>query len=337
MKHPLHRNDCRAMRSLLGDAVDRRLGRTDASRFRQHLLTCPACRAEFEQLETLQAATQDLVDEPVSEDFRERLLARIEAGEGAHPDVLHHPAPFARVKFFASGAATAAALLISFWLVLDRIQDKDTGLDSLVPSDVAAIPQVADPNSMPLLPVAMDPNQLSLDAVQKSQELYGNLREQAGRFIGQPLRKRAMDELVTQSRDFIQSVRVLNAFDGTLIDLPQELRTNFVQAERTAQSIVQEARRDAPSYADVTRFVETLRNLPAPGRGSTTVTIRLQSRRGPVDLVRVFASRSKGTAEIRDLMEFVQQHLMRGGIFPSGSVEAFGQPSSTFELRLRKR
>lgn len=333
MTHPTQKTDCRSVRTQLGDAIDRRLGRTDMNRFRQHLLACPSCRAEHDRLERLKIATSGLVDEPVSEDFRERLLARIEAGEGARSDALQHPAPLARIKFFVSGAATAAALLVSFWLVFDRLSEDDSSVNDLVTANMPSIPQVTSASAMPL-PVAMDPNRLSLDAVQKSQELYLGLRDQAERFVDQPLRKRAMNDLVAQSRNFIQSVRVLNAFDGTLLDLPQDLRATFVEAERTAQSILAEARRDDSSYDDMKPYVETLTRLPAPRGGATTIRIRLQSR-GPIDLVRVFANRMKGDAEIRDLMEFVEQHLLKGGVFPSDSIEFFGQP--TFQIRLRQR
>lgn len=321
---------CHSMRKILGEALDRRLGRTDQRDVRQHLLACPSCRAEYTRLERLQKATRALPDERVSDDFRERLLARIEAGEGARPDVLHHPAPFARLKLFASGAATAAALLISFWLVIDGLNEKNSPNRSPIPDAIAGIPNTLPGDSSLPVPVSIDANRFGLQAVQKSHELYDGLRQEATRAVGQPV-KLAWQRLAQRSEQFVRSVRLVDAMDGRFFELPSEVRSRFVDAERTARMVLEQVRRDNPSREGVARMAETLQSTLSKRSGSIKVEMNI-GRSEPVDLFRVFARRTRNPAEIRELVEFIQEHLIPNGVFPT--VEA---GSNGFRIRVITR
>ncbi|HMQ22718.1 MAG TPA: zf-HC2 domain-containing protein [Planctomycetota bacterium] len=313
---------CPSIRSRLGEALDQRLGRPDAKLVREHLLACTACRAEHDMLARLQRATQALPDQRVSDDFRERLLARIEAGEGTRPELLEHPMSLAgRVKLFTSGALTAAALLVAAWLVYDGLRQPE----QVMPRELAAL-------ASPSLDFqrTVDANGIGLRAVRKPQELFDDLRAQASRLSTQPP-KRAIEQVVEQSQNVIQSIRFVNALDGTLFELPQEVRAEYRSAERVAFDIVREAQQSEDSRTSVNRIIELLERVP-DRKLTISVTLRLSST-GSIDIGTVLQSRVKNMDELRDQLHFLTEHLLSGEALTPTPTELWGFP--TLQIRTR--
>ncbi|MCA8968998.1 MAG: zf-HC2 domain-containing protein [Planctomycetes bacterium] len=314
---------CRSIRSRLGEALDHRLGSPDSKRVREHLLACKTCRGEYSMLTRLQRATRELPTERVTDDFRARLIERIESGEGARPDILQHPMSIAgRIKLFTSGALTAAALLVSAWLVYDGLRTPSN--PQSMPIELASL---AGPNDT-LRPV--DANGIGLRAVQKPRELFDGLRAQAPRLASQPP-KRAMAQLREQSEALIQSIRFVNALDGTLFELPPDVRTSYVEAERTASAIVEEAQRSNDSRASVDRIVALLQHGPTL-EPTIRVTIRLRSSE-PVDIASMLQRHSKSMEELSQYLRFFNEHLLRQGDVVAPAAEIWGSPT----LRLGNR
>lgn len=321
---------CRSMRARVSEAVDGRLGRTDAVEFQQHLLACPACRAEHDRLVQLQQLTHSLQDEPIRDDFRERLLARIEAGEGASPEVLQHPHAFAqRVKFFASGAATAAALLISLWLVIDGLNERAEGTRN----DIA----IASPGSESPATIAapipvnalrnVDANRLGFEALQRSQEFYDGLREQATRVVSHPP-KFAMEKLAEKSRALIDSIRFLEVIDGTVLELPTDLRSKYRSAATKAEFVLATARQESASRDSVQRVVnQILRDIPSLRSGARSIKIRLQTP--GVDIRRILAGRTKSTDEMHRYLIYAWKHLA-----PRAVRMTDGNGNATFRVEI---
>lgn len=303
---------CRTIRSQLSEALDGRLGRVESREFHQHLIACPACRAEYDKLAQLQQLTGSLRDEPVRDDFRERLLARIEAGEGARPEILRHPTSFAhRAKFFASGAATAAALLISFWLIVDGLKE---GESTSLPDNNGEVASTFsnDADAIDALPVgnldAVDPNRFGLEAVQRSQEFYEGLRSQAARVASHPP-KFAMEKLAQQSQALIESIRFLDVIDGTLLELPGELRSNLRTAASKAKYVLATAEQQDASRDSVQRVVdELLREIPSLSASSRSIKIRLHGN--GIDLQRIVTGRARSTDEAHRFMTYAWKHLV---------------------------
>jgi hypothetical protein len=113
---------CREAETLISEALDRRLQASLDRLLRKHIFSCPGCRKTYQDTLALQALVQGQPEDSVSPDFIDILEERIQAGEGTPPAALDAPIPLARkLKLFSSGMGTAAALLLSAWLVLDEI------------------------------------------------------------------------------------------------------------------------------------------------------------------------------------------------------------------------
>jgi hypothetical protein len=108
---------CSELRSVMGEVLDGRLARSEQTAARAHLLRCPECRREYARLEQLGAWTRALAQPRLGKDFQKELFARIHSGEGASMAILPQSNRTRGFAFFASGMATAAALLLSAWLL----------------------------------------------------------------------------------------------------------------------------------------------------------------------------------------------------------------------------
>ncbi len=113
---------CRETQALISESLDHRLQSSLDRGLRKHIFSCPPCRKVYQDLLALQALVKGQPEDQVSPDFMEVLERRIASGEGTPTAALDSPIPLARkLKLFSSGMATAAALLLSAWLVLDEI------------------------------------------------------------------------------------------------------------------------------------------------------------------------------------------------------------------------
>ncbi len=113
---------CREAEGLISEALDRRLQANLDRALRKHIFSCPSCRKVYQDTLALQALVQRQPEDQVSPDFMEVLEERIAAGEGTPPAALDSPIPLSRkLKLFSSGMGTAAALLLSAWLIMDEI------------------------------------------------------------------------------------------------------------------------------------------------------------------------------------------------------------------------
>ncbi|MEZ5987563.1 MAG: hypothetical protein R3F30_00250 [Planctomycetota bacterium] len=118
--------DCKRARNTMQEALDQRLKAAELKGFQEHVLACQACRQDYGRLRSLRQWTRALPQEPVARDFSARLFARIRAGEGSPDAIFAAPIPALRqARVFLSGALTAAALLLGFWLLFDALGRRD--------------------------------------------------------------------------------------------------------------------------------------------------------------------------------------------------------------------
>ncbi|HHI78482.1 MAG TPA: zf-HC2 domain-containing protein [Planctomycetes bacterium] len=130
---------CREAEFLISEALDRRLQASTDRVLRRHIFSCPSCRKVYQDHLSLQNLVQNQPEAQVSPDFMEVLEARIAAGEGTPTAALDAPIPLARkLKLFSSGMGTAAALLLSAWLILDEISSPPLPNSSQAQTPVAA-------------------------------------------------------------------------------------------------------------------------------------------------------------------------------------------------------
>ena len=232
---------CTTARRLMSEALDQRLARDTAHGFRQHLLACQSCRCVFDDLRLLKQATQELPSQPPSADFQTRLFERIESGEGTLVDVLRGPTPLAhRVRFFASGAATAAALLLSAWLIFDGLKDETpTGA---IPSEVAKVETV-------------DPVQLGRETLVRTSNLLRQARHEAPRLVRQPPLK-ARERLSHLTQDVLGGIHVIHALEKNNLELPQRFREPLGRVEFNMRRVRDIARRQRFSRDDLQHMVK---------------------------------------------------------------------------------
>lgn len=130
--------NCRTCQHELSEYLDGRLASGRRTQVLDHLAECAECARAWRELERAQAAVQRLPRHHTGPDFRERLFARIEAGEGTPLAVFREPIPvLAKVRYTLSGAAAAAALLVVASLL------RDHSADETLPSHSTGAPEIA--------------------------------------------------------------------------------------------------------------------------------------------------------------------------------------------------
>lgn len=141
--------NCRTCQHELSEYLDGRLASGRRTQVLDHLAACDECTRAFAELQRAQAAVQRLTRHHTGADFRARLFARIEAGEGTPPAVFREPIPLlAKVRYTLTGAAAAAALVVVASLLRDR-----NAVETL-PSGTSA-PAVVASNATPKAPATV--------------------------------------------------------------------------------------------------------------------------------------------------------------------------------------
>jgi anti-sigma factor RsiW len=96
-----------------GDLPDE--GRDELER---HLRECAACRVFLAELETSQAAVTDLVAEPVPQEIRHAVRARVASAGRQRPD--------RRAAWTVAAGLAAAAVATGFWLAAPAVRQPDS-------------------------------------------------------------------------------------------------------------------------------------------------------------------------------------------------------------------
>jgi hypothetical protein len=106
--------NCTACRYELSQCLDGRLPSGRRAVVLQHASQCEECGTFWEELQAAQLLTLRLQQPRVSENFRESLWERVQAGEGTPDAVFREPVPMlAKLRYALTGAAAAAAALLS--------------------------------------------------------------------------------------------------------------------------------------------------------------------------------------------------------------------------------
>lgn len=118
--------NCRTCQHELSEYLDGRLASGRRAQVLDHLAECTTCASFWRELELAQQTVQRLHRHRTGPDFRERLFARIEAGEGTPNAVFREPIPLiTKLRYTLSGAAAAAAVLIvASLLQQDRVLEQ---------------------------------------------------------------------------------------------------------------------------------------------------------------------------------------------------------------------
>lgn len=141
--------NCQHAQKDMGQALDRRLPQSEQRAFQEHILSCKPCRLEFDRHQKLQTWTRALPSARPAQDFSQRLFDRIQSGEGSPDGILTEPVPISRkLRIFAAGAVTAAALMLGAFLIQDTLSGprNDGSIDfQTTPPIPSSVSTVSDP------------------------------------------------------------------------------------------------------------------------------------------------------------------------------------------------
>ncbi|MCA8965709.1 MAG: hypothetical protein H6838_03545 [Planctomycetes bacterium] len=114
--------NCNSCRFELSQCLDGRLPSGRRAVVMHHVDECAGCATYWDELQAAQELVLRLPSQGVGHDFRDRLWARIQAGEGTPEAVFREPiAVMTKVRYALTGAAAAAAVLLAaLWLHDDR-------------------------------------------------------------------------------------------------------------------------------------------------------------------------------------------------------------------------
>jgi len=142
---------CRTCQHELSEYLDGRLASGRRALVLDHLASCEPCTKFWADLERTRNVASRLSQHRVGADFRTRLFARMEAGEGTPPAVFAEPVSIgARVRYMFAGAAAAAAVLAIASLLKDDSAERKRDEDAMV---------VAQPTMQPSPRAAVEPKQ----------------------------------------------------------------------------------------------------------------------------------------------------------------------------------
>ncbi|MFQ5504562.1 MAG: anti-sigma factor family protein [Planctomycetota bacterium] len=242
------RMNCKTTRALFGDALDQRLPQSEALAVKEHILRCPECRARLERFQKLQNWTRALPSLPAARDFGARLMERIASGEGTPKAVLRSPVPLAlRVKHFAYGAATAAALFLSAWLLMDGLEQLQ-GSSSSVPEE-------------PLLS-QVDQVGIANQAVRSVLSGLPSLQAEAPRIAGKYPPKKALAEIRERVEHIHDSAVFIRLVSPTLIELTKKMQSSLRSVELNLGRALRLAEDSDGSRDDLERLLDLIR-IPA--------------------------------------------------------------------------
>ena len=106
--------NCTKARHDMSRSLDRRLDAVAQRELAEHLMRCEPCKREYHGLRKAMEHVHLAQPQRVSAGFRDKLMRRIESGEGTPEGALRPIIPLRdKVRFFLVGAAAAALLLLA--------------------------------------------------------------------------------------------------------------------------------------------------------------------------------------------------------------------------------
>ena len=268
--------NCTTCRYELSQCLDGRLPSGRRATVMQHALQCEACHAFWQELQAAQRLTLRLQRPRVSEDFRESLWQRIQAGEGTPDAVFREPVPLlAKVRYALTGAAAAAAAVLCItWFGPHRDEPLTTA--PVAKLEDRKPPQHVTPGPLPptamlagnesMFPPAqrLGFNEVASEAARQFDDRYASATAAMAR--AEDGNSRALAEVFEEAREF----RMLG---DLLLDMRERRRLQFEDSDteqelRFAVGKLAEGRRRSPSLEAMRDFVKPAlqRNLSAMPR-----------------------------------------------------------------------
>ncbi|MEZ5966679.1 MAG: zf-HC2 domain-containing protein [Planctomycetota bacterium] len=261
---------CSHAEHLLSLNLDGRLSTGQRQLLSKHIAECARCHATDRELVAARELALSLPVQPVSSEFREELWQRIRAGEGTPEAVFREPVPFAtKVRYFATGAAAAAALLVAANLLRPGRGDSEaqTGasvaqtsrepgrkLRRVSPEDVAeGFDSAASLASF----VPATPNSLADLVTNGYADAVRTLHEKAQDLDDRKVTPEMLDKLrddAERARSFAAMVRWL--VDGKYMYLPPDEAKSLTAIELVGEQVC--SFRDADSLRRVLRPIRSL-------------------------------------------------------------------------------
>ncbi len=138
--------NCRTCQHELSEFLDGRLGSGRRAQALDHLSGCESCALHWRELEAAQQIASRMPRQRIGSDFRERLFARIESGEGTPQAVFAEPISIgARVRYmFVGAAAAAAALFVISLLQRDDSHAVETGSQPAIVAQQTPFPRATE-------------------------------------------------------------------------------------------------------------------------------------------------------------------------------------------------
>jgi hypothetical protein len=310
--------NCRQARALVSEARDQRLGQADSRAFRAHVLACQGCRRVFDDFRTLQIATRDLPRHAPTGDFQTELMRRIAAGEGTPIALLRGPVPVAhRVRLFVSGAATAAALLVAAWLLIDGLLG---GQNPPQHKDLSA-GQV--PAMLPIgTPFPIDSASLANRLVSESVASFNGLQKEAPTWRTLPPAL-ATQRLVAKSRDPYYGFQLMRSLSPRVIELDKSDKS-LREAEDALENVMQLGRSDRRTREAVEQLIDLLCRVQLSEDFANNVRIRIVTE--PVDLDDLLPMRLRQPADLSELWSVLL--TMMGGARDAGGRNLTPSPGA---------
>ena len=150
--------NCRTCQHELSEFLDGRLGSGRRAQALDHMSSCEPCSLHWRELEAAQQLASRLPRQRVGSDFRERLFARIESGEGTPQAVFAEPVSVgARIRYmFVGAAAAAAALFVITLLQRGDARPVESGTPPVVASQQQPAPRATEPRPAQLASTGSD-------------------------------------------------------------------------------------------------------------------------------------------------------------------------------------
>lgn len=272
--------NCNSCRFELSQCLDGRLPSGRRAIVMQHVDECAGCSTYWDELQAAQELVLRLPRQGVGHDFRDRLWARIQAGEGTPDAVFREPiAVMTKVRYALTGAAAAAAVLLAaLWLRDDRAprnQDttlvaeaKDGGSGQIDAPHTRIGGQrpvdsgtVYNPNSLSLVSSAqpMTTDLVAVEAAKQFEQRFANANWAIQRLRDEP-------ENTGVLREAFENADELRGFGNLLLTLRDRDRVSFrdnnVDADlRVAVNLLDEKRLQK-------RNLDTVRSIVTPALSS---------------------------------------------------------------------
>lgn len=329
--------NCNTCRFELSQCLDGRLPSGRRATVLQHVDDCAPCAEYWAEMQAAQQLVLRLPSHRVGGDFRDRLWARIQAGEGTPDAVFREPVSLlTKARYALTGAAAAAAVLLAaLWL---RDEGNPTVETPIAQVDLGTPPDLGggDPNANRLeRRIAPSPATIELTGaptfVSAAQPLTSDLVavEAAKQFQQRFLdANQAIQRLTLEPADgaalrrAFESADELRGYGHVLLTLRDRDRLSFRDVDVDADLRVAVNMLDARRLQK--RNVDTVRSVVAPALaskhlGNLVRTLRVQPSIDPSEETEVLWRLNLMQPEAFERMFFVMGD-------PNEVCESFGLP-----------